>query len=328
MPQTLAERFSLKRFKQGSPTQKASVVLNLRRVFILPNRAGLTLAAVIIFMLVASINYSNSMGFVFTFLLASATQVSTFFCFRNLSGIEVRGLKCAPCFLGQQAYASFIIRETEGRDRWGLMATIDDQQLSIAHLKPYQSYPVELAVVPSRRGWYSPGTLTLSSVFPFAVFRAWSPLLFAQKILVYPQALSFKQDLPSLPAALTNNAITSPAPGADDFSGFKTYQPGDPYRQINWKAWAAEKGLLSKQFSSQQSAQVWLDWNACSNPSTEAKLSELCQWALNAEKAQLRYGLRLPKQLLSPANGDAHLHRCLQALALFNQTVDAYPPFK
>lgn len=323
MPQTLAEQFSLKRFKQGSPSQKASVVLNLRRVYILPNRAGLTLAAVIVFMLVASINYSNSMGFVFTFLLASATQVSTFFSFRNLSGIEVHGLKCAPCFLGQQAHASFVIRETEGRDRWGIVATIDNQLLSIPHLKPHQSYPINVPVLPPQRGWYSPNTLTLSSLFPFAVFRAWSPLLFAQKILVYPQPLSFKQALPSLPAALANSSISSPSPGADDFSGFKTYQPGDPYRQINWKAWAAEKGLLSKQFSSQQSAQVWLDWNACSSPSTEAKLSELCQWALAAEKAQLRYGLRLPSKRIPPANGDAHLQHCLQSLALFNQANDA-----
>lgn len=323
MPLSLTERFSLKRFKQGSPARNASVMLNHRRVFILPNRAGFTLAAVIIFMLVASINYSNSMGFVFTFLLASATQVSTFFSFRNLSGIEVHGLKCAPCFLGQNTSASFIIKETEGRDRWGIVATIDGQQLSIAHLKPHQSYPINLPVLPSQRGWYSPNTLTLSSVFPFAVFRAWSPLLFAQKLLVYPRPLSFNQAIPSLPAALTNSSITSPSTGADDFSGFKTYQPGDPYRQINWKAWAAEKGLFSKQFSSQQSAQVWLDWHACSSANTEAKLSELCQWALTAEKAQLRYGLRLPSKLIPPANGDAHLQHCLQTLALFNLPADA-----
>jgi len=90
---TLAQRFSLKRFTRGEPAHLRQIELNHRRIFILPNKAGLSLAVVILLMLIASINYNNSLGFVFTFLLASAAQASTFYTYKNLSGLLISPTK-------------------------------------------------------------------------------------------------------------------------------------------------------------------------------------------------------------------------------------------
>jgi uncharacterized protein (DUF58 family) len=46
-------------------------------------------------------------------------------------------------------------------------------------------------------------------------------------------------------------------------------------------------------------------------------LSRLCRMVLDAEEQGLSYGLRLPERQVEPAAGDAHKHRCLEALALF-----------
>lgn len=317
MSLSITKRFSLSRFSQGERAQGSSIGLNHRRVFILPNQAGLTLGVVILLMLVASINYSNSMGFVFTFLLASAAQTSTFFSFRNLSGLQVIDVKNAPCFLGQSASARFIIKETEGRARWALFARIDACIVYIPRLLPNESYPLTVSVKPDHRGLYSPNTLTLSTSFPFGIFKAWAPLLFEQKTLVYPTPLSFGQALPMSHVVDNDGAITSIEQGAEDFAGFKPYQRGDHYRHINWKAWAAEKGLFTHQFSSQHCPEAWLDWSACSASDTEAKLSELCQWVLDAERSRVDYGLRLPDSVVAPSQGFNHQQHCLSLLALF-----------
>jgi uncharacterized protein (DUF58 family) len=65
---------------------------------------------------------------------------------------------------------------------------------------------------------------------------------------------------------------------------------------------------------------LWLDW-ALLPPGldTEARLSRLTRWVIDAHAAGLSFGLRLPGAELLPASGDAQRERCLEALALFDQ---------
>jgi uncharacterized protein (DUF58 family) len=55
----------------------------------------------------------------------------------------------------------------------------------------------------------------------------------------------------------------------------------------------------------------------------EKRLSILARWITDAERTHADYGLRLPQQQISPANGAAHRHRCLEALALFDLSQEA-----
>ncbi len=50
---------------------------------------------------------------------------------------------------------------------------------------------------------------------------------------------------------------------------------------------------------------------------TEARLSQLAAWVVEAERSGLPYGLRLPGMEIPPACGAAHRHACLKALALY-----------
>ena len=48
---------------------------------------------------------------------------------------------------------------------------------------------------------------------------------------------------------------------------------------------------------------------------TEARLSRLCAWVLQADRIGARYGLRLPGREIAPDEGPNHRQRCLEALA-------------
>ena len=113
--------------------------------------------------------------------------------------------------------------------------------------------------------------------------------------------------------------------GQEDFSGLRSYHPGDSPQHIAWKAVARGQGLLTKQFSGRADAELWLDWHML--PSTldvESRLSRLARWAIDAHDAGLSCGLRLPALALPPAPGDAQLSRCLEALALFDSTAGSH----
>ncbi len=319
MSLTLSQRLSLKRFIKGETAQQPVIELNHRRIFILPCKGGFSLALVILLMLIASINYNNSMGFVFTFLLAAAAQASTFYSYKNLSGLAISLAKTPACYAGSIGHINISVKERDERERFVIKASHLGQQTTF-NLKKEQSLLISLPVALKKRGWYRPDTITLSTQFPFGFFRAWSPLLFNQAILVYPQAidagipLAFKQHDEEANGSASNQT------GADDFAGLKPYQQGQNYRHINWKALAAEKGLYSNEFSAEQSANVWLDWQSCDQLAIEEKISQLSFWVLNCEEKGAEYGLRLPNIELLPNHGSSHQHACLKELALYGQS--------
>jgi len=79
--------------------------------------------------------------------------------------------------------------------------------------------------------------------------------------------------------------------------------------------------LLVKQFAGGAGDELWLDWALTAGDRVlEERLSILAGWILNAEEAQIRYGLRLPGRVWPPALGEAHRAACLQALALYGDT--------
>jgi uncharacterized protein (DUF58 family) len=105
--------------------------------------------------------------------------------------------------------------------------------------------------------------------------------------------------------------------GDDEFSGLRAYVPGDAPRTLHWKASARTGDLLVKQFERGTAGELRLDWESLPDADPEARLSQLCRWALDAHRAALVWGLRLPGVEFAPSRGEEHLHRCLSALALF-----------
>ena len=70
-------------------TRTDTWLLTQRNIYILPTRAGLAFAAVLVVMLLASINYQLSLGYVLTFLLAGAGFVSMHMTHNTLRGMTL-----------------------------------------------------------------------------------------------------------------------------------------------------------------------------------------------------------------------------------------------
>ena len=62
---------------------------------------------------------------------------------------------------------------------------------------------------------------------------------------------------------------------------------------------------------------VWLDWHTLEGLNTEERLSQLCQWVIEAEKQEMSYGLRLNDKEIAPGSGEEHSNKCLSTLALW-----------
>ena len=112
---TLRQRISDWIFRARAP-ENAPVVLTQRRIFILPSRTGYFFALVLLLLLIASINYSLSLGYMLTFLLAGMGGVSMLHTFTTSRNCPFRRAKWTRFFpvMSPNCIWFFIIRACRG----------------------------------------------------------------------------------------------------------------------------------------------------------------------------------------------------------------------
>lgn len=300
-------------FRPTAP-EAPPVTLVQRRVFILPTRPGYGFGLTLLLLLLASINYTLSLGFVLTFLLGSMAAVAMLHTWRNLAHLKLRPARCDPVFAGETALFRITI-ESPALTRFAIDVRRRGDAPVDADIAAGEPMTLAIPLATRHRGLVRCGRLEVFTRYPVGLFHAWSYVDFGQSVLVYPRPALNPGAPPGAAADAAEEGI--PVPGDEEFNMLRAYRAGDAPRQIAWKALARERGLLTKEFSAMASSELWLDWSEARAPDAEARLSILCAWVLRCEGYGQAYGLRLPGVRIAPARGEAHRALCLEALALF-----------
>jgi uncharacterized protein (DUF58 family) len=309
----LRQSISDRIFRLDAP-ETPPVTLVQRRIFILPTRQGYFFAFVLLILLLCSINYSLSLGFVLTFLLGSMAGVAMLHTWRNLAHLRISPGRREAVFAGETAH--FVVTaETPSQSRFSVAVRRRGEDEVYADVIAGEVVPLVMPVVAARRGLLRSGRLEIFTRYPVGLFHAWSYVDFGLAVVVYPRADPAAGSPPEYSRSASEEGI--PVAGDEEFNMLRAYRAGDTPKQIAWKALAREQGLLTKEFSAMASSELWLDWDDARAPDIESRLSVLCHWVLQAERFGQSYGLRLPGNTIRPARGEAHRTRCLEALALF-----------
>ncbi|MPZ46646.1 MAG: DUF58 domain-containing protein [Betaproteobacteria bacterium] len=298
--------------------QPGPIVLGHRRVYILPTSHGCIFFLVLLLMLAGSVNYSLSLGFILTFLLAGLGVNGMLYTFRNMANLRISAGRPRSVFAGDVVEFPLRIENATGVSRAALEAVSAAGQAHGFDVAADSDAVAPIALPARSRGRLRIGRVMLQTRFPLGLFRAWSYLEPDVDCIVFARPETPPVPLPS-PTGERGEGPAS-ALGNEDFSGLRAYHAGDSPRRIAWKADAQNRGLLSKVFSGQADSELWLDWNALPEAmATEARISRLTRWVLEADAAGMTYGLRLPPTVIEPAAGAGHRTQCLEALALLPQ---------
>jgi uncharacterized protein (DUF58 family) len=292
--------------------------LTSRRLYILPTRIGLAFAALLAGLLLASTNYAISLGYLFTFLLASLGMTGLFHTQRNVLGITLRPLPVAPVYAGESARFKLLVTNPDARLRGALLLKQGPHSSMEANIPERGNIELELVLSQPRRGYHTAGTITLASTWPLGFFRCWTVFALNWGVLVYPRPAADSLPLPA--SSWQGRGRGGDRAGEDEFSGLRSYRPGDSLKRIAWKNMARGHPPLTKQFADLQGESLWLDWDSAPEQETEARLSRLVRWSLDAERSGQAWGLRMPGKQLSPGRGDTHLKQALEILARHGET--------
>jgi len=302
------------RERQGTDT--LPLVLHSRRLYILPTRAGLAFALLLFIMLIAGINYTNSLALLLTFVLGSCLLVGMHECQRTLQGLELLHARVGECYAGVPGAVELQFANASRQARHALAVRSAGAGATSFDLAAGAQATVPATFTAPQRGRHALGRLELASTAPFGLFRCWTWLYLPLEALAYP-APAGTRPLPRAAASQESRQILGSAPGEEEWAGLRAYQTGDSPRSIAWKAWARGAPLMVGQYTGIGGNDHVLSFAGLEALDLESRLSQLCAWVRECARRDAACALQLPGVQIPLGRGAAHTTELLRALALY-----------
>ncbi len=301
--------------KRRQGDDRLPATLTSRRVYILPTRGGFAFAGLLTVMLLAGLNYSNSMAMLITFLLAGFALIGMHLCHRNLVGTVVRSIDTVDAFAGEHARLLLTLENTADSVRIGLECATDESESALIDVPPDATARADVAVPLAARGRFQIERVKLSTAFPFGLFRAWTWIHVPLAVLAWPVPRGRREPPPQVTSG--GSALSVVRGGDEEWAGLREFRDGDSPRQVAWAAYARGRGLLVKTYESPAAHHRIFDFAQVPGTDLEQRLEQLSAWIVAAHARGERYGLRLGGRELPPDSGNEHRTRCLNGLALY-----------
>ncbi len=289
------------------------LTLSARRVYILPTPAGWTFALLIAVIFIAGMNYGNGLALLFAFWLAGFAVVAMVQTQRGLAGTALKTASSRPVFAGESASWRFDINGHTALgdltlDLDGNPPALHGEQLLASEGSVHLAQPV------LRRGRIRLPVIRISSTAPFGLFRTWTWVNLDASVLVYPKPAGNLR-VPEAPGHDTGSAQIEH--GQDELAWLRDFREGDSPRQIAWKAYARGAPLLVREYRGAAARRREFDFDALAGLDTEARLSQLTRWIVDAAARGESWVLRLPGSDPMEGIGNEHRDDCLARLALY-----------
>lgn len=181
-----------------------------------------------------------------------------------------------------------------------------------------------------RRGIYPLGTVTLSTGFPFGLFRKERDLQLPGEVVVWPR---------------TDRPVRDPAPGTGrvpriglstrgasgtrgEYRSLRGYRIGDDSRDIHWKSSARLREPVIREYERDGADTRWICLDVRGEPgeSAEAAVEVAASLAARAVAEHRPFALVAGADLLEPGDGAGQLERALDLLARVDFEPDAPAP--
>lgn len=315
------------RWMRSRISPQTAVTLKQRTIYILPTRSGLMFLVAVGVIFIAAINYAVSLAFGLAFLMVSIFVLSILHTWNNLHGLSLAALATQPVFCGEAIAFNIMLSRSLHRQHEALEIHYQEEwrprkpaseDCPVIQVDLVDADQEQIRVIaPAReRGNFKAPLLRISTTYPLGLARAWSIVDLDQHCLVYPRPIAFQMDQFNSGGGGSDDTAISKR-GSEDFYGLREYVPGDPLRQVAWKAVARGQGMQVKEFVDYVDSKIWLDWDMFYGFSTEERLSRLCYCVVELAKTSNPFGLKIPGVEIAPGSGVEHKLRLLKTLALF-----------
>lgn len=302
------QNWAIKRNRRGTPQ-----TLHSRNLYILPSGFGWAYGFVILLLFIGAINYQANTIFLMTFLLATIGLVSAWEANANLKNLSFKLIGIEDAQQGTPAKITLLI-QANNKVRFSIEFRVASQLSIRLEKTPLQEIQLVVPIQTADRGYFALPPITISSRYPFGIFKVWGYIYFEEYYYVYPRPI----DPGFWPVPYVDQDITKKHMMGDE-ELYELKQVENPWVAPNLIAWriaAKGQGWYLKTMNSYE-AQYWLfKLNDLPAKNLEIKLQHLSHWLQTAELNGLMYGLELNTSTQF-SRGKEHLKYCLRQLALY-----------
>lgn len=307
----LTEKIQTLALFRAGPKDAMPLQIGNRRIYVLPSRFGLFVGLALLAMTLGGLNFNNNAALLMVFLLISLCNNALIAGHLSLLGLQIRVQAPMPVFAGQRLQLSVSLQQQRNPEARSYIIRFKEHAVDAMVGADSSQYMLEIET--RRRGRFAIDRLSIASLQPMAIAKAWCHINIQDSVWVYPTP----QGRPLQPHyhAADGSGGRNSRQLSDQPHHLRDYVSGDSRKQIAWKA-SARTGILQvREYEQAQAGDLLLDWYTLQTLDTEARLSQLCLWLVQAEQKQLRYALKLPGLLIQAGSGSAHQRKCLEALA-------------
>jgi len=269
----------------------------------------------------AAVNTGNNLLYLALSLNLSLILLSGFLSEGTLRHVSLTVRLASEAFAGGEAFLA--VTCSAARKRFPgislvaiLRAGEDPLTVRFPDIAPGASVTRVIPFRPARRGKLDSIHASLSTRFPFSLFEKSVELDVPAGIIVYPRPsppAAWREDLPVVAGA--ERPIRNGRDGAIP-RGVREHLPGDPVRDIHWKATARTGRWMVKEREGEAMPVIDLCVEEGGTPEAfEARLSEACGAVLDLTRCSSPFRLRIGDRIFARENDPARRSKALEALA-------------
>ena len=279
--------------------------LQQKDVLVFVYRPGYIYVILILITFIAGVNYANNLILAFCFLISALLCISFYLAYQQLKGLEITLDYDEVGQVGEAIELIVTLSQSQPRARY--------LQVNVGHFQQYiyfneRSQTVHFHFQPERRGAFYYPDLSLMSVYPLGLVRAWTHVYLKQQLITWVAPKAHQIYSEQHQAALQQ--------GMDEFYELKNYQVGDSLNQVAWKQLARGQGMYIKQFVPHaEQQQIVIDYASMPSHEHEEKLSMMMGLIERCAAMDQAYSVQLKNTTLNLAPGERPLQQAKRLLA-------------
>ncbi len=284
----------------------------------------------------AAVNTGNNLLYLILGAMLGAILVSGWLSERTIGGLRVHRFTPRPGTAGTSLGLSY--RVVNERRRVPVVSVeIRERGLArpafVTTLDPGATATVRAEHLFTRRGVHPLSTVTLTTLFPFGLFRKERDLEIPGEIIVVPRS-DRPIRMPMIGGGRTRRVAALFHGGGGvrgEYRGLRSYRPGDDVRDIHWRSTARLGEPVVREYEQEAGETLWICLDLAHPPgdAAEEAVEIAASMAARAEQRGWRYGLATATYRVSPGQGPGHVQHILETLARVEFSEDlprVHPP--
>lgn len=285
-------------------------------------RSGAVFTAGILAVGLAAVNTGNNLLFLLLGALLGLVALSGILSERMVRPVTVVRRVPRGVPVGEPARVRYEV--TNNRSRFAIY-TLEIREPGLpgsafaAVIPPGETVIVRSDPVFIRRGTVPLEVVTVSTSFPFGLFRKERDLRMPGELVVWPSTLRPVRTpvLSGDRSRRMGSRTASRAIHRGEYRSMREYRPGDDPRDVHWKAAARSGSLVVREYEGEDAAGIWVCLDAAAAPGERAEESVEMAAALVARTLRegREVGFATQGRVHPPGRGEAQLEGILDTLA-------------